>query len=244
MQVVDASENVRFLRRRFLERLLAERPESVLDVGCGGGALLRSLGEAGVRAAGVEADERRVHAAREAGLDVTRGAGEKLPAEDGAWDWVTMRHVPHHLEDPAAAFAEAWRVCRTGVLIAEPWYETGIANQRVALEADRWIKRGHRRGGLLHADILDADALLTLFPSSRDWEADIETALRLRARSAEDLAAEAVPLMAGLPEDHGERAAFAAILDAVARDGLSWNGSLLVTVRVSAPDRPAACSKP
>ena len=126
--------NHRLLASIFSDRLLALHPRSVLDVGCGAGLLLERCRAADVRAVGIEPRFESLHA----------GA---LPFANASFDWVTMRHVPHHLEHPRAAFAEAWRVARTGLLIAEPWYDPTVPSQHTALAADRWLKRQDRRRG-------------------------------------------------------------------------------------------------
>jgi SAM-dependent methyltransferase len=105
------------LRDRFLERVLALAPASVLDVGSGAGELVTALRARGVRAHGAEPSPRHAHP------HLCDADGARLPFATDAFDWVTMNHVPHHLERPAAVFAECWRVARLGLAVAEPWYD-------------------------------------------------------------------------------------------------------------------------
>lgn len=227
----SAVENYSHLRERFADRLLAQHPASVLDVGCGDGALMLRCQAAGVPAIGIEATSGALAELRARGLEVLHGIAEALPLADGACDWVTLRHVPHHLTDPAAAVADALRVCRTGVLVAEPWFDPRVPSQRTALEADRWLKRQHRRQGMVHEEALDTEALLATLPAYPTLDVEVDIALRLRSRAAQDLVDEAAPLLAALPIGDADHAAFAELMATIERDGLSWNGTLIVAVR-------------
>ena len=82
----------------FVELLLAQEPRSVLDVGCGGGGLMRACLARGLAVTGIDRrGERfdRLEALAAEGLDVHAGSAYDLPFEGGAFDWVTLRHVPH-----------------------------------------------------------------------------------------------------------------------------------------------------
>ena len=223
-------ENYTYLRQRFVECLLSHDPASVLDVGCGDGHLLRRCEGLGIEALGLEATDESVGALVQEGLTVVRGVAERIPNPDGSWDWVTLRHVPHHVADPAAALAEAMRVCRSGILVAEPWFDPRFPSQRNALGADRWLKRQHRRTGMVHEDALDLAALLDALPAGIAGNVDVDVVLRLRARLRQDLVEEAEPLLAALDSTDPDRAAYAELMEAIERDGLSWNGSVMVAV--------------
>ena len=132
-----------------------------------------------------------------------------------------MRFVPHHLADPPVAFAEAMRVCRSGFLVAEPWFDTSFASQRTALELDGWLKRQHRRDGMVHEEVLDANALVGALPRA-NHDIHVDTSLRLRSRSLDDVGREVTPLRDELPSDHPDRAALAELLDTMEHDGVSW----------------------
>lgn len=234
---VTASDNASFLRVRFAARLLSERPESVLDVGTGGGQMLSILRQAGVAVTGVEDDADRVAELVRDGFDVHHAPAHALPFEDGAFDWVAMRHVAHHLEDPAAGIREVWRVARRGLLLAEPWYAVEIPSQRAALEVERWMKARHRASGMVHGENLTAGELLGALDATNQETAatacDVSTLVRLRRRSTQDLIASATPWLATLDEDDPARGEWERILERVATDGLSWNGSLLVAIERS-----------
>lgn len=93
---------------------------AVLDVGSGKGTFLADMAVAGFKAFGVEVYPPYVDAARETaakrGLSVTilSGVAEKLPFEQGSFDFVNCAEVTEHVEDPAQALGEIARVLKTG----------------------------------------------------------------------------------------------------------------------------------
>jgi len=228
-----AEENHLWSLGRFVQWLIELKPESVLDVGCGQGRLLEQVHAAGITATGLDQAGPRLEEPRAKGLQVCEGTAYELPFGDRSVDWVTLRHVPHHLEHPACAFAEALRVARTGVLIAEPSFDAGLASQRTAIELDLWEKRQDRRVGMHHAEVYELGALLAMLPADldRDYEVESQRIFRLRQRSIHDFEQQAAARIEDLPPDHPERIALADLLADCADHGLSWNGSLLVTVR-------------
>lgn len=228
-----AEDNHLWSLGQFVELLAQQSPESVLDVGCGSGRLLQTVHERGVTATGLDQGGPRLDALRAEGLDVLQGSAYELPFDDRAFDWVTLRHVPHHLEHPERAIAEALRVGRTGALIAEPAFDLSLPSQRTAVQLDLWEKRLDRRGGMYHAEVYELGALLDLFPveAGRDFEFEVRRFMRLRQRSVADFAQQAAERIAGLPDEHAERAALDDLLADCERDGLSWNGSLCVIAR-------------
>jgi SAM-dependent methyltransferase len=102
-------------RDRLLPGLPPGPPGDILDVGCGSGAFLLALREAGWRPHGVEISERAVAAAREAGLDGIR-CGDLLEADYPAerFDAVRFWHSLEHMRSPREQLREACRVLRPG----------------------------------------------------------------------------------------------------------------------------------
>jgi SAM-dependent methyltransferase len=228
-----AEENHLWSLGCFVQWLVEHEPESVLDVGCGSGRLLEQIHATGVTATGLDRAGPKLDELRAKGLSVLEGSAYELPFDDRSVDWVTLRHVPHHLEDPARAFREALRVAHTGVLIAEPSFDASLPSQRTAIELDLWEKRQDRRGGMHHAEVYELGALLAMLPDDSDRTHEVETrrVFRLRQRSIADFAQQAAARVEDLPEAHPERVALSDLLADCADRGLSWNGSLCVTVR-------------
>jgi SAM-dependent methyltransferase len=217
----------RMLAAHFAERMLALRPESVLDIGCGTGALLATCLEAGVVCRGVEPDAARADLARVRGLDVVEADARKLAFDDEAFDWVTLRHVPHHLAEPRAVVREAWRVARSGVLIAEPWFDDSLASQRAARRADSLYKRLDRARGVFHEDVLSSGELVALFPSGARCE--IAPRLPLRPWTPEDLRREWDRSCGDTAAAGPDRALFEELCALAGRGELTLHGTVLVT---------------
>lgn len=227
---VPASDNHVWLVGEFVELLARQAPASVLDVGCGSGGLLRACAERGISATGIDQAGPRLESLAAEGFDVREGSAYELPLEDGAVDWVSMRHVPHHLEDPGRALAEALRVAKTGLLVAEPHFDASVPSQRAAIALDIWEKRQHRRGGMYHAEVIELGGLLELLPTV-GLTVDAHRHQRLRARDLAEFEADAAEYVTDLPGDHAERAALEALLATLRDTDLTWNGSLCLVVR-------------
>jgi ubiquinone/menaquinone biosynthesis C-methylase UbiE len=95
------------------------RGRTVLDVGCGDGAFVRALAQAGADALGVDLDVTRARELDPRGRYLEGGA-ERLPLEDASVDVATLMRSLHHVPDPNAAFPELRRVVRGELYIAEP----------------------------------------------------------------------------------------------------------------------------
>ena len=229
--ILDA--HYRRIRGRFVDRILAREPGSVLEVGCGSGFVLERLAEAGVRAEGVEADASLVDELLARGLSVHHGEAESLVAEDEAFEWVSFCHVLHHLRDPGTAIAEAFRVCRRGVMVAEPWFDESLATQRLALEFDRWLKRQHRRVGRVHEENLGPAEILALVPSSANPTVEVERYLHLEPRAPEWFDEQVDDPRTGLAPDNTDWVESDALLRRIRAEGATKNGTLLVTLEIS-----------
>jgi SAM-dependent methyltransferase len=96
--------------------------QSVLDVGCGPGALTAVLAERlGADAvSAVDPSESFVAAARErhAGVTVRHATAEDLPFDDDTFDAALAELVVHFMADPVAGLREMGRVTRAGGVVA------------------------------------------------------------------------------------------------------------------------------
>jgi len=111
-----------------LQGLVEPGGKDVLDIGCGGGALVRDLAARGARVVGVEISDERLAPAeardRGSGARYLVGRAQELPLEDASVDLAVFMRVLHHVP-PAGlirALREAGRVLRPGgaVYVAEP----------------------------------------------------------------------------------------------------------------------------
>jgi SAM-dependent methyltransferase len=112
----------------------------VIDVGCGTGAVLDRLREAGHSPVlGTDLSPIAAQAARGRGLSVVRSVAEHLPFPTAAAAAVVSLDVIEHLDDDVAALLEYRRVVRADglVVIAVPAYDWAWSDHDVSL--------GHRR---------------------------------------------------------------------------------------------------
>ncbi|HEX4108772.1 MAG TPA: class I SAM-dependent methyltransferase [Solirubrobacteraceae bacterium] len=111
-----------------LEQLVQPRGKDVLDIGCGGGSLVRGLVAAGARVVGLEISDEQLATARAgdggSGARYVVGRAEALPLADASLDVAVFMRALHHV--PPALLERALRECRRvlradGVVyVAEP----------------------------------------------------------------------------------------------------------------------------
>jgi SAM-dependent methyltransferase len=118
-----------------LERLVAPAGKDVVDIGCGGGALVRELTARGARVTGVEVSAEQLTSAltradQSADAAPARylvGSAQALPLEDASVDVAVFMRALHHVPAPELlqALREARRALRPGgvVYVAEPLAE-------------------------------------------------------------------------------------------------------------------------
>ena len=115
----------RRLRLRFLRAIPVRRRDTVLEVGCGTGVILRDLvplvGRGG-RVAGIDPSRAVLAAARRfcrgAGVSVRDGDGTRVPFKDDGFDVTLAITVLLHVADPFAVVREMARVTRPGGRVA------------------------------------------------------------------------------------------------------------------------------
>lgn len=96
----------------------------VVDVGCGGGGLVRHLRAAGAAPLGIEVTDVRLEGARTAepdhAADYRLGEGQLLPLDDASADVIVFMYSLHHvpIELQPAALVEAVRVLKPGGVLA------------------------------------------------------------------------------------------------------------------------------
>lgn len=111
-----------------IRELLPMRGKTILDIGCGDGALTRLFAREGAQATGIDINETQLARARAAepvpGATYEVGRGEALAVPDASVDAVVYMNSLHHVpqEKIAAALDEAARVLKPGgiLLAIEP----------------------------------------------------------------------------------------------------------------------------
>jgi ubiquinone/menaquinone biosynthesis C-methylase UbiE len=118
---VYGAEDVHDFARRAILGALALRPgDRLLELGCGGGLLLRDALAAGAAATGLDHSEEMVALARRRapGAEVVLGSAEALPFADGAFSAAAASIVLMFLPEPVAALREWRRVLAPGGRLA------------------------------------------------------------------------------------------------------------------------------
>jgi SAM-dependent methyltransferase len=108
--------------RVILAELALTPADHLLEVGCGGGALLKEALRSGCRAAAVDHSPDMVRVASEANreaiaegrLEIREASAQQLPFPDEQFTCAAMHAVLGFLPDPVAALAEIRRVLRDG----------------------------------------------------------------------------------------------------------------------------------
>jgi SAM-dependent methyltransferase len=114
-RAVYGAEDVHdFARRAILEALGLGPDDRLLEIGCGGGLLLRDAAAAGAAVTGVDHSPDMVALARERapGAAVVEGRAESLPFGDDAFSAIAMSVVLIFFADPLAVLRECRRVLR------------------------------------------------------------------------------------------------------------------------------------
>jgi SAM-dependent methyltransferase len=124
--VYGAEEVHDFARRAILDALALAPGDHLLDIGCGGGLLLRDAVLAGATATGIDHSEEMVQLARERapGAEVVLGSAESLPFADASFTAIAMSVVFFFLDDPVGVLQGCKRVlqprCRLAVFTTAP----------------------------------------------------------------------------------------------------------------------------
>lgn len=164
--VYGAEETHDFARRAILEVLDLAPGDRLLDLGCGGGQLLRDALAAGAQATGVDHSPEIVALARDRaeGAEVVDGQADRLPFDDGAFTAVALSVVFFFLDHPVAALRECARVLVTNGRLAV--YTTGPSLRGTPAAPEPVASHGHfyddeqlaslaREAGLAHITVTD-----------------------------------------------------------------------------------------
>jgi SAM-dependent methyltransferase len=122
-RAVYGAEDVHdFARRAILEALSLSSDDRMLEIGCGGGLLLRDARATGAHVVGLDHSEEMVRLAGEHAV-VVHASADALPFADDTFTAVAMSVVFIFLPDPAEVLAECRRVLEPGGRLAV--YTTG-----------------------------------------------------------------------------------------------------------------------
>jgi len=144
-----------------LDRLVGLSGQDVVDIGCGGGALVRALTAGGARVIGVEVNEEQLAPALRvddggSGARYLIGRAQELPLEDASVDAAVFMRTLHHVPpgELLSALSEARRVLRPGgvVYVAEPLAEGEFYSLTRLVEDEREVRAAAQRALASAAD--------------------------------------------------------------------------------------------
>lgn len=100
----------------FLGRAQLVAPATILEIGCGKGAMLNFLSRQGHDVRGIDIDSEALDFCRgeHPELRVTRASGDAIPFEDAAFDVVVSFDLFEHIKDTDRHLAEVRRVLKPG----------------------------------------------------------------------------------------------------------------------------------
>ena len=102
----------------------------LLEVGCGGGVILRNLRDLGWETEGVDFDPAAVANARSKGLTVHFGSLEAVGLPAGRFDAIVMSHVIEHVVDPRGLMRECRRLLKPrGALVVLTPNDGGLCHR-------------------------------------------------------------------------------------------------------------------
>lgn len=142
-QVYGADDVHDFARRAILDALALGPGDHLLELGCGGGLLLRDALETGARATGLDHSDEMVELARERaiGAQVVLATAGSLPHAGNTFSAVAMSIVFVFLGEPVGVLRECRRVLRPGGRLAV--YTTDPELRGTPAAPEPLASRGH-----------------------------------------------------------------------------------------------------
>lgn len=163
-EVYGAEDVHDFARRAILDVLVLGASDHLLEVGCGGGLLLRDALVTGARVTGLDHSDDMVKLARDRapGAEIVLAKAEALPFADDTFTAAAMSIVFFFLDDPIGVLRGSRRVLRPGGRLAI--YTTGPELRGTPAAPEPVASRGHffaddelgdlaRRAGLGHVEV-------------------------------------------------------------------------------------------
>lgn len=117
--LLAASFSLRTRRRMELDDQVfhlkkGDRPQRVLDIGCGSGQAMELLSSLGWETVGVEFDPQAAAVGRAKGLTILNGDVSEQGLASDSFDAVVLSHVIEHLPRPDATLRECLRLLKSG----------------------------------------------------------------------------------------------------------------------------------
>lgn len=219
-------EHRQVLRAAFLEWLLSKNPTQVLDLGAGDGTLVSDLNDSGVSATGIEQRGPSLERARQEDIPVGEGLIDGPTTAFPSSEWITVRHVLHHVDDPARVLLRASAAAEVGILAAEPLTGDGFPRFEWMRRLDNLTRGLDRKSGMIHGPDLTASELASMMPS--DWSIEIRAFAPMTTLPAGEVKVLIDRAARSMPLDDGDSKEKDMILAAARAGLLSASGSVVV----------------
>jgi SAM-dependent methyltransferase len=145
--LVSAPAISRSIKREF-------EPQSVIDIGCGAGALLASLEEAGITCVGFDYAEAALDRCRRSGLTVRRLDIERDPIPPNRADVVVSTEVAEHLDEESAdRFVELLTTLAPIAMVTAALPGQGGTDHVNEQPNEYWIEKFGARGFTFDGDL-------------------------------------------------------------------------------------------
>lgn len=213
-------------RREFRDLVLALQPASVLEIGCGDGQFLRSLGNWRGRLAAIDPQDEKIAELRRQGFEALVGRAEQLDFADNSFDIAVFSYSAHHIGDWAAALNEAARVACRAVAIIDPWRDETWPSQKLGADYDRWSKAIDRMTGEVNNDWFDIERLAGPL-RGKNIAKSFSHRLILADMDPAEVAADGEKQLARVPAETGLRSMLDSILARARSDGISHEGAIM-----------------
>ena len=174
------------------KHLAGETGRRALDVASGTGVISRLLCESGYSVTGLDFSEPMIERARAkaSGLDATYAIGdaEDTRLQDDSFDAIMTRHLVWTLPDPAAAFADWFRVLKPGgrMLIVDADMNARNVKAKLLRRVAVWLRQFGRPGATPGVDRATHERILSQVHFSKGARAE-EIAALLCAPGFEDV---------------------------------------------------------
>lgn len=122
------------------------RSRRVLDIGCGTGALLKKLFEAGIEISGIDIHPRAVERCKKTTPKalIIRGDAIRLPLRDSSFEMVLALDIMEHVDRDDLLLAEAFRTLKPGgrlIIVVPAWRWLFMERDRAAGHLRRYRRR-------------------------------------------------------------------------------------------------------
>ena len=179
-----------------------------------------------MNATGIEQSSQALARAHEDGISLQEGHIDGPTTVFPSAEWIVIRHVLHHVEDPARVLLRASAAAEIGLMVAEPLAESCLPRYAWTRRLEALTRRLDRRSGMIHGPDISPTELESMLPS--DWSIEIRAFAPMTSLPAEEAEVLIDRAARGKPLDAADSKEKDMILEAARAGLLSPSGSVVV----------------